>query len=97
MTRRQNLIDALTVLFDETIKAHRQAFLPTNGRDPMWARWYAHYAHDRIEALLDVEIPESGLAGLMEDIDNLRQEAKPAVPWPRFAAEFFVERFEDEA
>lgn len=96
MTHREDLIDGLTVLFDEAVKAHHQAFLQTDGRDPQWADWYAHYSHNRIEALLDVEIPESELAGLLEDTEVLRQHEDPGAPWPRFTAEFFVERFEGE-
>jgi hypothetical protein len=96
MTDRQDLIDALETLFDETGKAHHQAFVATDGEDPTWAEWYAHYAHDRIEALLDIEIPESELARLFEDVEKRREREAPASEWPRYWAEFFVERFADE-
>jgi putative heme degradation protein len=96
MTDRQDLIDALETLFDETGKAHHQAFVATDGEDPAWTEWYAHYAHNRIEALLDVEIPESELARLFKDVEKRREREAPASKWPRYWAEFFVDRFADE-
>ena len=96
MTRRQDLIDGLEALFDETGNSHHQAFVATDGEDPAWAEWYAHYSHDRIEALLDVEIAESKLAQLFEDIEKRRKREAPTSEWPRYYAEFFVDRFGDE-
>jgi putative heme degradation protein len=93
---RQDLIDGLTALFDETGKAHHQAFIRQKGEDPRWASWYANYTHDRIEALLDIAIPESDLAALIEDIEERREREAPNARWPRFYAEFFADRFTDE-
>jgi hypothetical protein len=96
MAHRQDLIDGLTSLFDETGKAHHQAYVRTDGEDPRWTEWYAHYAHDRIEALLDVVIPESDLSRLLEDVEAGRKRSAPESKWPRYYAEFFVDRFGDE-
>ena len=92
----QDLIDGLTALFDETGKAHQQAFIRQKGEDPRWASWYANYAHDRVEALLDIEISDRDLATLIEDIEERREREKPRAHWPRYYAEFFADRFADE-
>jgi hypothetical protein len=96
MPDRQDLIDGLTALFDETGKAHHQAFVQSDDEDPEWAAWYSHYSHDRIEALLDIEIPESELAALLVDIEEARARHSSDARWPRFYAEFFADRFSDE-
>jgi hypothetical protein len=93
---RQDLIDGLTALFDETGKAHHQAFIREDGEDPKWATWYADYAHDRIEALLDIEISDKELATLLEDIEERRARESPNAQWPRYYAEFFADRFGEE-
>lgn len=92
----QDLIDGLTVLFDETGKAHHQAFLRTDGEDSAWAKWYADYSHDRVEALLDIAIPESELAELFESVEARREREAPDAAWPRYYAVFFAERFGNE-
>lgn len=92
----QDLIDGLTALFEETGQAHHQAFLSTDGEDPEWAQWYADYAHDRIEALLDIAIGETELAALLEDIEEQRGRDDPDSGWPRYYAEFFAERYGED-
>lgn len=92
MTHDSDLVEGLTALFDEAGKAHHQAFAATDGEDSEWAEWYATYAHDRVEALLDIQIPEDDLAALFQDVEERRRrEGSPS--WPRFYARFFAERF----
>lgn len=93
MTHHDDVLVAMTTLLEETGKAHHQAFLSQDGDDPEWARWYADYAHDRIEALLDIAIGESDLAALFEEIEEQRRRDDPDAPWARYYAQFFTERY----
>lgn len=96
MTHRDDVLAALTTLFDETGRAHQQAFVATRDEDSDWAAWYAHYAHDRLEALLDADLPEGQLAALFEEIEERREADSGGRDWPEYYAEAFLERFPTE-
>lgn len=96
MTRRDDLLTALATLFEETGNAHKQAFLGTEPDDEERAAWYAHYAHDRLEALLDIDLPEGELTELLEAIEEQRSAEPRDRAWPDYYAEAFAERFFDD-
>lgn len=88
-----HLVEALTDLFEETRKAHHQDFRDVGGEDPGWASWYADYAHERIEAMLDVALGQGKLARLLEEAEEGRAEESPDADRSRWYAEFFARRF----
>lgn len=87
-----NLIQELEVLFIEAGNAHHRAFYATNGEDADWARWYADYLLERINALLNGKWTVVELAEILVKVEEQRKS--PGVgDWPKFYAEYFVRQF----
>jgi len=83
----------LVDLFDETGKAHHQAFLDSDGVDPEWPLWYADYLHAPINKAIDGEFLKSRLVYCLMDADYERQVRAPDSNWQAFYADEFVARF----
>ena len=93
MATEASALDALAALFEETGHAHHEAFAATDGADPDWALWYADYLHDRISALLEGEYTKTELVVAFVNADAEHNARFPNVPWPRFFARYFCERY----
>ncbi len=91
------VVQALTKLFEETGKAHHQAFLATDGADPDWAIWYADYVFEPIGKLIDEDHTRTELTVAFVAAEAEHQARAPHEPWPQFYAEFFCERYVCEA
>ncbi len=74
------LIVELEALFRELGEKHHQAFRDTDGDDPEWPLWYAHWLMDRLPALLDAELTKSELVYL-----NGASQQEAAAGGPRYA------------
>ncbi len=83
----------LEELLAETGPAHHQAFIATNGEDPNWAEWYAEYLRMRLNTMLDTGLSVSELAALLTEAEAERSKHSPDAEWPRFYAEYLLERF----
>ena len=49
---KDNLIDELANLLNETAEAHHKAFGAKNGEDAEWPIWYADYLLDKMRRML---------------------------------------------
>jgi hypothetical protein len=88
-----NLIDQLTMLFEQTGKAHHEAFAAVDGADPDWPTWYADYLTDKLPPLLSKSFTVSELTVLLTQISKEQALNAPSTPWPRYYANFFVEHY----
>ena len=87
------LQDKLVALFQETGKAHHQAFHDTDGLDPEWPLWYSEFMHGKLKELLGAAFTRSELIHLIIEAQNEQQVLAPGSNWQRFYANFFVERY----
>ena len=87
---------ALEALLDQTAKAHHQAFIATDGKDPDWALWYADHLADEIGRLLDRTFTRSELTVTLADAANEHEARGAEQPWASFYADFFCERYDCE-
>ena len=58
---KDNLIDELANLLNETAEAHHKAFAATNGEDAEWPIWYADYLLDKMRRMLNSKFTKSEL------------------------------------
>lgn len=65
--------------------AHHHAFAATNGDDPEWPAWYAHWLVPQLGGLL--AISEKELAAALTALDREHRTHKESRPWPEFYAE----------
>lgn len=65
--------------------AHHHAFAATNGDDPEWPAWYAHWLLPQLGGLLS--IGELELAAVLTALDHEHRARKESRPWPEFYAE----------
>ena len=83
----------LTTLFTETAKAHHDAFLTSDGKDPEWPLWYADYLQEPISEILQNKFLKSNLIYCMMNADYEFTARKMDVPWQKFYADHFIEHF----
>lgn len=83
----------LTELFEETGKAHHQAFLDTDGEDPEWPLWYAEYLEKRLQPFLATPMTKSRLVYCLVGADNEHRATSSGTPWPEFYATHVLECF----
>ena len=88
-----NLIDQLAALFEQTGKAHHEAFASTDGADADWPSWYADYLLDKLPPLLGKSFTRNELAELLLQLSKDHPLNAPATPWPRYYANFFVDHY----
>ncbi|MBS3784449.1 MAG: hypothetical protein KGY78_08390 [Anaerolineae bacterium] len=84
------LIAELEELFEELGEKHHEAFRDTDGVDPEWPLWYAHWLMDKLPALLDAEWTKSELVYLMVHLSKKQPQEAPDMPWTRYYARFFA-------
>ena len=88
-----DLIEHIAGLLQEAEKAHGHAFKETNGEDPEWPLWYADYLHDRLPSILGASITKSELVYLLVTAEKEQHLVAPGANWPRYYANFFLERY----
>ena len=86
-------LEQLTELFQETGKAHHQAFLDTDGEDPEWPLWYAEYLEKRLGPFLAAPMTRSRLVFCLVGADSEHQATASDTPWPEFYAKHVLECF----
>ncbi|MGD2143944.1 MAG: hypothetical protein PVF54_05645 [Anaerolineae bacterium] len=80
-------------LFRQTGEAHHQAFIEAGGTDPEWPLWYADYALERPQELLDAGFTKSQLVYLIITAANEQQFRAPGADWASYYARFFADRY----
>ena len=89
----ENLIDRLDQVLAAAGPAHHAAFAETNGSDPEWALWYAHYTAAEVRSILDrLDLTESRLVWAFVSADDAHTRSGSDVSWHRFSAEWFAAR-----
>jgi glutaredoxin len=86
-------LDALAALFEETGRAHDEAFATMNGTDPDWPLWYAEHVKEPIAEIVGADHTVTELVVALVDAEAERQARLPDEPWPQFYAKFFCERY----
>ena len=89
----ESKLRALAALFEETGKAHHQAFTATDGDDPDWAIWYANYLHDRLGPFVAAPLTRSRLVFCLLETDDEHRATTPDTPWPEYYARRLLECF----
>lgn len=84
-------VDRLAALFEQTGKAHHQAFLETDGEDPEWALWYAEFLHERLAPFLAAPLTRSRLIFCLIGADDEHRATESDAPWPEYYARRFLE------
>lgn len=82
----------LEQLFQETGRAHHQAFLATDGDDPDWPAWYAEYLASRLAKLLGRSFATNDLQRSLVSAEAERQKLNPPPDWARFYAQHILAR-----
>ncbi len=88
-----NLIDTIGELFQETGKAHHQAFIEVDGVDPEWPAWYAEHMHEKLCNLLNAKFTKSELIYLLILVDREQRLESPGGDWMKYYGRFFTERY----
>ena len=89
----QIAVDRLAALFEETGKAHHQAYIATNGEDPEWPLWYADYLVERITDLLGKKLTRSEISHWLLLADAAASKSSESGGWTeKYAAFFFRTR-----
>jgi hypothetical protein len=88
-----DLTDQLTALFQETGRAHHQAYIATDGRDEEWPMWYADYLGERLSDLLGVNFTKSEVVYLMVLLNRDQTEKAPREDWTQYYARYFAQRY----
>jgi len=86
-------VERLETLFEQTSKAHHEAFIEADGQDPEWPLWYAEYLHERLQPFLAAPMTRSRLVFCLIGADEEYRAEESEVPWPRYYAERFLECF----
>lgn len=88
-----NLTGQLTALFEQTSKAHHEAFAAVDGADDDWPTWYANYLIDKLPSLLGKSFAKNELVDLLTQLSKDHSQTASGTPWPRYYANCFVERY----
>ncbi len=83
--------EALADLFRAAGSAHHHAFIGTNGDDPEWPDWYAHFLQTKLNAVLSVRWTRSEIVHLLLHAELERSRATPRPEWAEFYAHVFLE------
>jgi len=90
---REEQIQQLITLFEETKRAHLHAYAATDGADPDWPIWYAEYMHEKFAGLLNARLTRSELVYLLVLADKEMALHAPGALWTHYYAGFFIERY----
>ncbi len=86
-----NMVDRLEAALAPIGPAHHAAYIETDGDDPEWPLWYARHAGAEVrEILSQPDLTESRLVWAFVSAADAHKSQDPAVPWPRFYAEWFA-------
>ncbi|MEO8610334.1 MAG: hypothetical protein ABI690_20735 [Chloroflexota bacterium] len=88
-----SLTDQLTALFEQTGKAHHEAFAAVDGADDDWPIWYAEYLMDKFPSLKGKSFAKNELAELLTQLSKEHATNAPATPWPSYYAKFFIDHY----
>jgi hypothetical protein len=88
-----DIAEQLEDIFRKTGSTHHQAFIKTNGEDPDWPLWYADYLIEKLGRLLNAKFTKSELVYLLVMAEKERVLMAPGADWPRYYANFFMERY----
>ncbi len=88
-----NLNEQHIALFEQTGKAHHDAFAAVDGADVEWPIWYAEYLIDKLPTLLNATFTKSEMIYLMVHLNKQQAIEAPQEKWPRYYARYFVERY----
>ena len=86
-------IEKLTQLFEESGKAHHEAFSAVHGDDPEWAAWYANFLVDRLAEYLGTTLNEAELANWLTHISKEHSTKAPGAPWQQYYAEALTAQY----
>lgn len=86
-------VEVLAALFEDTAKAHHEAFAATDGADPDWALWYAERIQAPLAELMGSERSQAELIVALVDAEAEHQARFSDQAWPEFYAKFFCERY----
>ena len=84
-------VQELATLFQDTGKAHHQAFIESDGEDPEWPLWYADYLHDKLTPYLAAPLTRSRLVFCLVETDEEHRLAHADEPWPSYYARRLLE------
>jgi hypothetical protein len=90
---KDNLIDELATLLNETAEAHHKAFSATNGEDAEWPIWYADYLLEKMRIMLNYKFTKSELIYILVSAEKENGRIAPGAYWPKFYANFIVSRY----
>lgn len=90
---KDNLIDELANLLNETAEAHHKAFTVTNGEDAEWPIWYADYLLDKMRRMLNSKFTKSELIYILVSAEKENGRLAPGAYWAKFYANFIVSRY----
>jgi hypothetical protein len=88
-----DLLNKLTELFEQTGKAHHDAFAAVDGADDDWPTWYADYLMNKIPALKGKSFTQNELADLLTQLSKQHAQSASGTPWPSYYAKFFVDHY----
>ena len=87
------VVKKLEALFEQTGRAHHQAYLATDGADAEWPLWYADFLIDKLPALLNASFTKSELVYLLVRLSKEQAVQAPGSPWSSYYAKFFAENY----
>jgi NAD(P)H-hydrate epimerase len=90
---KDKLTEELANVLNETAEAHHKAFAASDGEDPEWPIWYADYLLDRMRMMLNSKFTKSELIYILVSADKEKELVAPGAYWPRFYANFLVNRY----
>ncbi len=81
----------LAHLFRAAGSAHHHAFIGTDGNDPEWPDWYAHFLQTKLNTLMSVRWTRSEIVYLLLHAELERSRVTPRPEWTTFYAQIFLE------
>ena len=88
-----DIAEKLEDFFRKTGTEHHKAFIKTNGEDPEWPLLYVEYLFEKLAKLLNAKFTKSELVYLLVMVEKERALMAPGADWPRYYANFFIERY----
>lgn len=85
-------LEQIAALFEETARAHHQAFIETDGVHAEWAAWYAERLAPRFSDALGQPVDPAALADALIRWDVEHRSSGSDEPWPKVYAIRLLER-----
>lgn len=93
--RTTTMLEQLRAMFQETVKAHHQAYQESGGEDPEWPLWYADHLMAGLGKILNATFTKSELIYLLMLVEKERSLKAPGSDWATYYARFFDDRYGD--